>query len=497
MLENLATFLGRKDRSEGTPRIEIFGKSKISRQMGEEILKATRQRRNHVQGIRERLSSMTREEKDDLVDRLFARLALFVFDLPASEASHHSGRFGLLDHLLEVAYQTVRELSSPAFEVSKEHSTNHREKPLWVYAGMVAAIAHDIGKPVDIDVSAPGSSKRWDPTTEPLRLFCDRHGLPETGPALWHFHKGRGLRGHEKHIASILPIVLTPAVEDYLGTRLVSVIDAMTVDEEWKPVGGKSHPAHDVVRVVRRVDGATSRSNVSEGKGSAEEPVHAAPPVTPATPAVAPPVQQPLPFPPLVVVQTEARLRPKRECTVPPPRVATLTDIDDDEEDPLNPPPDFRPEPVPALSARRGDPTETALRLQSELQPERFMDLLRRMLIRRLSRNGLCTDSYICQDFVWLLLPRALERVAKINQFPWDQITERAMLQVLRSSPLVVRDASRRMKVFVRPKPGGASYQAVRLLTKSFLSPDEVQFVGTYAYELRALDLLAGKPAEA
>jgi len=496
MLENLATFLGRKDRADGAPQIETFGPSKISRQLGEEILKATSQRRNHIQGIRERLSSMTREQKDDLVDRLFARVALFVFDLPASEANHHSGRFGLLDHLLEVAHQTVKDLSSPAFEVSKEHSTNHREKPLWVYAGMVAAIAHDIGKPLDLTVSAPGSSKRWDPTAEPLRLFCDRYGLPETGPALWHFHAGRGLRGHEKHIASILPIVLTPAVEDYLGSRLASVIDAMTVDAEWTSVGGKPQTAHDVVRVVRRVDVTTSRRVVSEGQALAEKPWSPAPPTSSVARAVVVPVQSPLPFPAITVIQTDTMARSKGERTVPLPRVASLTD-DDDDEDPVWVPPDFRPEPVPALSARRGDPTEQTLRLEADLQPERFLDLLRRMLIRRLTRNGLCTQAYICQDYVWLILPRALERIAKINEHPWDQITERAMLRSLRTSPLVVQDTPRRMKVFVRPRAGGASYRAVRLVTKSFLSPDELTLVGTYPYELQALKPLGNPVAEA
>ena len=496
MLQNLATFLGRKDRADGAPQIETFGKSKISRQLGEEILRSTSSRRNHIQGIRERLSSMTREQKDDLVDRLFARVALFVFDLPASEANHHSGRFGLLDHLLEVAHLTVKDLSSPAFEVSKEHSTNHREKPLWVYAGMVAAIAHDIGKPRDLDVSAPGSSKLWDPMAEPLRLFCDRYGLSETGPSLWYFHPGRGLRGHEKYIASILPIVLTPAVEEYLGTRLNSVIEAMTVDAEWKTVAGKSQPAHDVIRVVRRIDEATSRNDVRGGQESVEEPVRPAPPTIPVVRAAAPPLPPPISFPAIAVVQTEIPPRSKGESPVPPPRVASLADEDDD-EDPLWVPPDFRPEPVPAVSARRGDPTETALKLESEFRPERFMDLLRRMLVRRLSRNGLCSQAYVCRDYVWLILPRALERVAKINHYPWDQITERAMLEVLRSSPLVVRDTPRRIKAFVRPIPGGVSYQAVRLLTRSFLSPDEVRIAKTYGYELQALTPFANSAAEA
>lgn len=467
MLPNLATLLGRKDHSDAASRVETFGKSSIPRQWGEELLRATAERRNHIQGIRERLSSLTREQKDELVDRLFARVALFVFDLPASESNHHSGRFGLLDHLLEVAHHTVRELSSPAFEVSKEHSTNHREKPLWVYAGLVAAIAHDIGKPLDLDVRAPGSGKCWDPREEPLRLFCDRHRLPETGPALWHFHAGRGLRGHEKHIVTLLPIVTIPAVGEYLGTRLSAVLEAMSTKGEWKLVGGRLQPAQEVVRVVRQVDESTSRKDVSLGKGA--EPVRPVPPKLPVVPVVVPAFQQALPFPPIA----------------PLPRK-------NDDEEPLLAPPDFRPEPVPAHSARRGDPTETEQRLKRELDPVRFIDTLRRMLwARRLSRNGLCTETYVCADYVWLIVPRAFQKAARFTRLPWERATLQAMLQALSRSPLVVPGSPGCLKVFVRPRPGGASYLAVRIRSEGFLSADDQKTLGTYAYELEALELPA------
>jgi hypothetical protein len=496
MLPNLATLLGRKDRSDAASRMETFGESRILRQLGEELLRATPARRNHLQGMRDRLSSMTREEKEELVDRLLARVALFVFDLPASESNHHSGRFGLLDHLLEVAHQTVREVSAPGFQVSPEQSTNHRERPLWVYAGMVAAIAHDIGKPLDLDVTAPGSGKCWDPRVEPLRLFCNRHRLPETGPGLWHFHVGRGLRGHEKHISTLLPIVLTPAVEEYLGPRLSAVIEAMTVDGEWKLVGGRAHPAQDVVRIVRRVDDTTSRKDVSEGKGQSGDPVRPVPlkpPVARAVPVVA---QQSLPFPPVAEGAPKILTAPAGGGIVLPPRALAPTDADGDLE-PLLVPPDFRPESVPEDSVRRGDPTETALRLQAELDPARFIDTLRRMLLaRRLSRNNLCTEAYIRPDFVWLIVPRALRRVALINRLPWDTGTQRAMFQSFRASPLVVPESPQRVKVFVRPRPGGASYQAVRILTRGFLSLDEVKCVGIYGYELQALDLLPSSVKE-
>lgn len=471
MLPGLATLLGRKDRSDGDSRVETFGASRIPRQLGEELLRATPQRRNQVQGIRERLSSMTREQKDELVDRFLARVALFVFDLPASESNHHSGRFGLLDHLLEVAHHAVQELSSPAFEVSKEHSTNHREKPLWVYAGLVAAIAHDIGKPLDLDVSAPGSGKCWEPREEPLRLFCDRHRLPETGPALWHFHVGRGPRGHEKHIATLLPIVVIPAVQEYLGTRLAAVLEAMSTKGEWKLVGGKPHPAQEVVRVVRQVDETTSRKDVAEGKGAVSAPTRPEPPKLPIVPIVVPAVQQALPFPPIA-----------------PPTVAKPPRIDDDDE-PLFAPSDFRPESVPMVSAQRFDPIEIEQRLKSELEPIRFIDTLRRMLLaRRLSRNGLCTHSYICADYVWLIVPRAFQKAARFTRLPWEKATLKAMLLALRGSPLVVPESREHLKVFVRPRPGGASYEAVRIRTEGFLSANDLRTLGTHAYELRALD---------
>ncbi len=489
MLQNLATLLGRKGRTDSAYRTETFGQTRIAREKGEEVLRATSERRNHVQGIRDRLSSMTREEKDELVDRLLARVALFVFDLPASESNHHSGRFGLLDHLLEVAHQTVREAAGPGFRVSPDQSTNHREKPLWVYAGMVAALAHDIGKPLDIDVTAPGSGKCWDPKAEPLRLFCDRHVLRETGPELWHFHVGRGLRGHEKHIGTVLPIVLTPAVLEYLGPRLAAVVEAMTAPGEWKPVGGRAHPAQDIVRILRRIDQSTSQEELAAGKVSVPEPVRPGPLKPTVLRLVPVPEQQSLPFPP---VKAEAP-RPGASVVAgglaAPAHRATERVSEDEEEEPLYVPDDYQPESVPDPNNRRGDPTESALRLQAELDPPRFMDTLRRMLLaRRLSRNNLCTETYIRPDFVWLIVPRALYRVARFNRLPWDTDTERAMLRSLRGSSLVVPVTARRLKVFVRPRPGGASYQAIRILTQGFLSPDELKRIGVFGYELQALE---------
>ncbi|HXX92703.1 MAG TPA: TraI domain-containing protein, partial [Planctomycetota bacterium] len=135
-----------KGLGEGEPAaspLETFGRARIARALGEEILESSADRKGRVQSIRDRLTAMTRFQKDDLIDRLFARLALFVFDLPASEANHHRERFGLLDHLLDVAERSAQALTGSGFQVSPEPSVNHREGPLWAYAGVIAAVAHD------------------------------------------------------------------------------------------------------------------------------------------------------------------------------------------------------------------------------------------------------------------------------------------------------------------------------------------------------------------
>jgi len=180
---NMFGLLKRAGAGEAAPSpLELFGKVKIARALGMEILKESSTRRNCLQGIRDSLSSMTRPQKDDLVDRIFARVALFVFDLPASESNHHSERFGLLDHLLGVAQQTAKVLTGPGFRVSPEPAVHHREGPLWSYAGVVAAIAHDIVKPLDLDLVAPGTSTPWDPRSEP----CDStaHGTKWPRPPM-------------------------------------------------------------------------------------------------------------------------------------------------------------------------------------------------------------------------------------------------------------------------------------------------------------------------
>jgi hypothetical protein len=462
----LGKFVGMiRGRKEGASPSESFGAAELPRALGLDILRGTPERRNFVQGIRDSLSSMTREEKDELVDRVLARLSLFVFDLPASERNHHARRFGLLDHLLEVAFYTARELSGPGFEVSPEPSVNHREGPLWAYAGVIAAVAHDIGKPLDLEVTAPGSSEPWDPLREPLRHFCLRHRVLETGPEFWHWRGGRGMGSHERAIQALFPIVVPAEVGKFLGPRLGSILRALGPDEDWTEAGIPA-PALDVVRVVRRIDRASSIAD-GEDDPARPRPLLAVPASEPASSPFGPSRVQELP-------------------ELPGTGGATAGPSETSPEDALALA--VWDEPVPKPKPHRGDPVETARRLDLYLEPGRFINLVYRMIqSHRIPRNGLYSELYVVRDYVWLVIPGALRRIARINHLPFDTDVLKRMMVSLQASPLIEPADPRTLPWLIRTRPDSSAFRAIRIKTEGFLSPAELEGLGFYDFEIRVL----------
>lgn len=452
-------------------------------QAGMDILRGTAARRNHHQGIRDALSSMSKEEKDELVDRLLARLAFFVFDLPASERNHHRDRFGLLEHTLEVAHLTARELSGPGFEISPDVSVQHREGPRWVYAGVVAAVLHDLGKVLDLEVVAPGDPNPWDPNKEPLRLFCERKGLSETGRTFWHYLPGRGMRLHEKHLPLVAPQVLTPEVGKYLGPRLRSILDRLTSQEGWAKDSRPRDPACEVIRIMRTKDEASSVQDRDLARAEPGAPVTPAPP-RPLPPPI-PREAEPSPPPPTKVVgQGELWTDPAE------PGPAPLPHPDREPAEPAEPPPlgplGFWPEPVPKVSKRRGDPVESERKLATFLDPARMLGQIRRYIIRgRLDRNGLYSEVYLRPDYVWLVSPRAFRRLSLIEGLPYDQGTLARMHQSLTCSPLCEPDQHSGALVYMRPRPETRSFQAIRIKTRGFLAETELAQLGIHGYDIR------------
>src|SRR5439155_12978629 len=89
--------------------------------------------------------------------RVIAKLRDLVGDLPASADHHHSTRFGLLRHSLEVALKMLEQSSAtPAREHPPDGTLDGAENigndSRWQYLHFLAGLCHDLGKLFEMDV---------------------------------------------------------------------------------------------------------------------------------------------------------------------------------------------------------------------------------------------------------------------------------------------------------------------------------------------------------
>lgn len=91
--------------------------------------------------------------------RRFAERVQF---LPASESHHHSYPLGQLEHTLDVVLRALRRRQAILLPLGAEPERESRERPLWTYAVFLAALNHDIGKPIArFSIKARTKSGDW------------------------------------------------------------------------------------------------------------------------------------------------------------------------------------------------------------------------------------------------------------------------------------------------------------------------------------------------
>lgn len=113
---------------------------------------------------------------DEFVVDTVVNFALWVQELPASASYHHHGRKGLLYHSLDVAIYAMRirrnyimPPNTPPEEVL------HREI-VWVYGVFLAALFHDCGKIMDLDIELfvkDGDNETWTPAFGPVGALAN------------------------------------------------------------------------------------------------------------------------------------------------------------------------------------------------------------------------------------------------------------------------------------------------------------------------------------
>lgn len=101
------------------------------------------------------------------------RFASYVQQIPASEAHHHAGPGGLLDHTLEVITGALAARRSILLPVGASPEVLAHKHDVWTYAVFAGALLHDVGKAatshrVILFDTRGRSTGNWDPWSGPM-----------------------------------------------------------------------------------------------------------------------------------------------------------------------------------------------------------------------------------------------------------------------------------------------------------------------------------------
>jgi integrating conjugative element relaxase (TIGR03760 family) len=210
-----------------------------------------------VVSIEQRMRLSQENFRADVLPVLRA-FAEFVQLLPASESHHHAQPGGLLIHALEcadiaLAFRAAAELP-PGRPTELRKKLEHR----WTYAVLLAALLHDLGKPVtDVLVTAYGEDPRagrpWAPLAGTLReagALYYRVDFAETARRDYSLHQK-------------LPAVL---MQRFVPQRLMQWLseDPVLLEELFGYLAGESRTG-PIVDLARRADAESVRRNLRSG----------------------------------------------------------------------------------------------------------------------------------------------------------------------------------------------------------------------------------------
>lgn len=180
--------------------------------------------------------------------------------MPASQAHHHAGPGGMLVHALEVMEFALRRRKGYLLPQGAQAEDILRLEHLWTYAMFVAALIHDIGKPIAdqrITLFLPdGSMRPWTPLAEPMR----RQGANRYKVEFVHEDKNYDL--HTQVSMLMYPLIIPTLGRDWLAQdrKLMAQLSA------W--LYGDTYKAGVIGDIVSRADGDSVAANLGTGDRS-------------------------------------------------------------------------------------------------------------------------------------------------------------------------------------------------------------------------------------
>jgi len=119
---------------------------------------------------------------NDIFDEFYLaslrRFASYAHLLPASQTHHHRGAGGLLRHAAEVALWSLQSGDRVLLPWEQAPRRRRELEPRWHLAVFLAALCHDVGKPVtDLVVTSRDGEKVWNPFIEDLYSWATRNDV--------------------------------------------------------------------------------------------------------------------------------------------------------------------------------------------------------------------------------------------------------------------------------------------------------------------------------
>jgi len=152
------------------------------------------------------------------------RYARFVHLLPASETHHHRGQGGLLRHGFETAFWSLQASEDVIFGLDLTPRERRKVTPCYELAVFLAALGHDMGKPVsDMVISEVKGSSVWDPFTQDLVTWARKNNVER------YFVRWRADRKnqHESMATLVINSLITNEVKSYLSGNAPGVLQLL------------------------------------------------------------------------------------------------------------------------------------------------------------------------------------------------------------------------------------------------------------------------------
>ncbi len=178
--------------------------------------------------------------------------AEFVQQLPASEAHHHAGLGGLLNHSLEVAEKALALRRGFLLPPDSDPSVMSRQADLWSYAVFSAALCHDIGKAVvDQTVHCFDARRRsigvWNPW---------RGAMTDAAYYRMTFVRNRQYSRHQLVGPFVARVIIPDAAIDWLGSE-------RDVTSAWIAcLSGTAEFAGPLATIVAQADSLSANENL-------------------------------------------------------------------------------------------------------------------------------------------------------------------------------------------------------------------------------------------